>query len=110
MGKKEELQIEELKVGKGKQVKEGDTILVHYTGMFTDGKTFDSSVDRNEPFEVVIGAGHVIAGWDIGIIGMRAGGKRKLTIPYHLGYGKYGAGPIPGFTTLVFEIDLLTIK
>lgn len=110
MDKAEELKIEDIKIGKGKKVKEGDRIVVHYTGMFTDGQKFDSSHDRKEPFEVVIGAGYVIKGWDIGIIGMKEGGKRKLTIPYHLGYGKYGTGPIPGFATLVFEVELLAIK
>ena len=108
--KKEELKIEDLKLGKGKAVENGDTIVAHYTGYFTDGKKFDSSHDRNEPFEVKIGVVYVIKGWDLGIIGMKAGGKRKLTIPYHLGYGKYGTGEIPGFTTLVFDIELLKIK
>ncbi len=106
----QELKIEDTKKGTGEAVKEGDTIVVHYLGTFPDGKKFDSSYDRKEPFEVQIGAGYVIRGWDLGIIGMRTGGKRKLTIPYQYGYGKYGVGDIPGFATLVFEIELLEIK
>lgn len=108
--KKGKLETIDLKVGKGKAVETGNTITVHYAGYFTTGKKFDSSHDRNEPFEVTIGVGYVIKGWDLGIIGMKTGGKRKLTIPYDLGYGKYGAGEIPGFTTLIFEIELLKIK
>ena len=111
MDKQEELKIEDLAVGKGPEVKSGDHIVVHYTGRLTDGTKFDSSHDRNEPFEVAIGVGYVIKGWDMGIPGMKVGGKRKLTIPYQLGYGKYGSEPtIPGFATLVFEIELLKIK
>ncbi|HEX8966200.1 MAG TPA: FKBP-type peptidyl-prolyl cis-trans isomerase [Patescibacteria group bacterium] len=110
MEKGEKLKIEDIVKGKGSEVKPGDTIVVHYKGTFLDGKKFDSSYDRKEPFEVVIGAGHVIKGWDVGIIGMKVGGKRKLTIPYDLAYGKYGAGTIPGFATLVFEVELVKIK
>jgi FKBP-type peptidyl-prolyl cis-trans isomerase len=111
MDKQEDLKIEELHIGEGPAVKEGDTIVVHYTGWLIDGKKFDSSHDREQPFEVQIGAGYVIRGWDMGIPGMKAGGKRKLTIPYQLAYGKYGIDPdIPGFATLIFEIDLLKIK
>lgn len=106
----EKLKIEDLKKGTGEEVKEGDTVVVHYTGTFPDGKKFDSSIDRDEPFEVQIGAGYVIKGWDMGIPGMKVGGKRKLTIPYQYGYGKYGVGDIPGFATLVFDIELLEIK
>lgn len=105
-----ELKIEELVEGTGKEVKAGDTVSVHYTGWLTDGKKFDSSVDRNMPFEVKIGFGYVIKGWDQGIPGMKVGGKRKLTIPSELGYGDYGAEPmIPGGATLVFEVELLDI-
>lgn len=105
-----ELKIEDIKKGTGEEVKEGDTITVHYKGYFPDGKQFDSSYDRKTPFEVQIGAGYVIRGWDLGIIGMKVGGKRKLTIPYQYGYGKYGVGDIPGFATLMFDIELLEIK
>ena len=111
MDKQDELKIEDLKVGEGEEVKSGDHITVHYTGWLEDGTKFDSSKDRDQPFEVAIGAGYVIKGWDMGIPGMNVGGKRKLTIPHHLGYGKYGVEPdIPGFATLVFEIELLKKK
>lgn len=110
MDQQDELKIEDIKVGKGNEVKEGDTIVVHYKGYFPDGKEFDSSYSRKEPFEVQIGVGYVIAGWDMGIMGMKVGGKRKLTIPYQYGYGKYGVGDIPGFATLVFDIELLEVK
>ena len=72
---------------------------------------FDSSVDRDEPFETPIGVGYVIKGWDLGVIGMKVGGKRRLIIPHELGYGKYGVEPdIPGFATLIFDVELLKIK
>jgi FKBP-type peptidyl-prolyl cis-trans isomerase len=106
-----ELKIEDIKEGTGVAVKEGDTVVMHYTGWLKDGTKFDSSHDRNMPFETKIGIGYVIKGWDMGVPGMKVGGKRKLTIPHHLGYGKYGAGDtIPGFATLIFEVDLLKIK
>jgi FKBP-type peptidyl-prolyl cis-trans isomerase len=105
------LKIKDLKVGKGPEVKDGDTVVMHYTGWLEDGKKFDSSVDRKEPFETPIGVGYVIKGWDLGVVGMKVGGKRKLTIPHELGYGKYGVDPdIPGFATLIFEVELLKIK
>ena len=105
-----ELQIEEIIVGKGVEVKDGDTVVVHYKGTLEDGTQFDASYDRGTPFETKIGVGYVIKGWDMGIPGMKTGGKRKLTIPYHLGYGKYGTGSIPGFATLIFEVELVKIK
>lgn len=106
-----DLKIEDLTIGEGQEAKSGDTVVVHYTGWLENGKKFDSSHDRNQPFEVKIGVGYVIKGWDMGIPGMNVGGKRKLTIPYHLGYGKYGAGDeIPGFATLIFEVELLKVK
>ncbi len=82
------LKYEDLKVGSGEAAKKGDTVEVHYTGWLTDGKKFDSSVDRKEPFSFKLGAGRVIKGWDEGVAGMKPGGKRKLTIPPALGYGK----------------------
>ncbi len=109
--KEQELKIEDLKEGTGPAVKDGDTVVMHYTGWLEDGTKFDSSHDRNQPFETKIGVGYVIKGWDMGVPGMKVGGKRKLTIPYQLGYGKYGAGDaIPGFATLIFEVELLKIK
>lgn len=102
--------IEDLKIGEGPQVKSGDQVQVHYTGWLTDGTKFDSSFDRNKPFTFTIDAGQVIKGWDEGIIGMQAGGKRKLTIPAALAYGARGAGnAIPPDATLIFEVELIDI-
>ena len=99
------------KLGKGEVAKAGDVVEVHYTGRLTDGKKFDSSLDRNEPFKFKLGAGMVIKGWDEGIQGMRVGGKRKLIIPPDLAYGKRGAGnAIPPDAELTFEVELLKIK
>ena len=101
----------DLKVGDGAVAEEGVTATVHYTGWLTNGTKFDSSVDRNQPFEFKLGAGQVIRGWDEGVKGMRTGGKRKLTIPPELGYGERGAGSsIPPNSTLVFEVELLGVK
>src|SRR6516164_3997143 len=99
------------KVGDGKEAKKGDTVEVHYTGWLKDGKKFDSSVDRKEPFEFELGAGKVIKGWDEGVQGIKVGGKRKLIIPPALGYGKKGAGDvIPPDAELIFEVERLKIK
>ena len=102
------LVIEEVLVGEGAEACAGQMVSVHYTGWLTDGTKFDSSKDRNEPFEFALGARHVIAGWDEGVQGMKIGGTRKLTIPPALGYGTRGAGGvIPPNATLVFEVELL---
>jgi FKBP-type peptidyl-prolyl cis-trans isomerase len=102
--------IEDLVQGKGPEAVRGKTVEVHYTGWLTDGKKFDSSVDRGEPFSFRLGAGEVIEGWDRGVAGMKVGGKRKLTLPPELGYGARGAPPaIPPNATLVFEVELLSV-
>ncbi len=107
----ENLKIEDMQIGEGPEVQSGDTIVIHYTGTLEDGTKFDSSYDRNQPFETPIGVGMVIPGWDQGVLGMKVGGKRKLTIPPELAYGQQGAGNIiPPNSTLTFELELLEIK
>lgn len=106
-----ELVIEDLIVGTGDEAKAGRNVDVHYVGVaWSTGKQFDASWDRNETFEFRLGAGQVIQGWDQGVAGMKAGGRRRLTIPSDLGYGPYGAGGvIKGGETLVFVVDLLNV-
>ncbi|ALE52474.1 peptidylprolyl isomerase [Candidatus Thioglobus autotrophicus] len=106
-----DLIIEELAPGEGVACKAGDHVSMHYTGWLTNGKKFDSSVDRNDPFNFQLGVGQVIPGWDQGVDGMQVGGKRKLTIPSKLAYGEMGAGGIiPPDATLVFDVELLAIQ
>ncbi|HUQ10779.1 MAG TPA: FKBP-type peptidyl-prolyl cis-trans isomerase [Steroidobacteraceae bacterium] len=112
------LQKTDLAPGAGAEIKSGQTALVHYTGWLYDtaapenkGTKFDSSVDRNEPFEFPVGAGMVIKGWDEGVVGMKVGGKRRLVIPPEMGYGARGAGGvIPPGATLVFDVELVEIR
>ncbi len=103
------LGVVDLVVGNGATAASGDTLTVHYLGTLTNGAKFDSSYDRNQPFTFRLGVGQVIAGWDQGLPGMRVGGRRKLTIPPALGYGNQAAGSIPPNSTLVFEVELLSI-
>ncbi|MCD4498216.1 FKBP-type peptidyl-prolyl cis-trans isomerase [Chromobacterium vaccinii] len=106
----EELKIEDLVVGEGKEAVRGALITSHYTGWLEDGTKFDSSVDKGRPFQCVIGTGRVIKGWDQGMMGMRVGGKRKLWVPAHLAYGERQIGDrIPANSNLVFEIELLEV-
>jgi FKBP-type peptidyl-prolyl cis-trans isomerase FkpA len=104
------LKIEEIAEGSGDTATAGMTVTVHYTGWLENGSKFDSSHDRDDPFSFKLGRGMVIRGWDEGVAGMKVGGKRKLTIPAHLGYGSTGAGGvIPPNATLVFEVELLNV-
>ncbi len=105
-----ELKIEKLVTGTGAVALPSRAVTVHYTGWFTDGRKFDSSVDRDEPFQFVLGAGQVIRGWDLGVAQMRVGDKAKLTLPPELAYGRAGyPGAIPPDATLVFEVELLAV-
>ncbi len=107
-----DLVVEDLAVGEGKEATSGCRPVMHYVGVaWSNGREFDSSWDRREPFSFRLGAGEVIGGWDQGVAGMRVGGRRRLTIPPHLGYGSRGAGGvIKGNETLVFVVDLLDIR
>jgi FKBP-type peptidyl-prolyl cis-trans isomerase len=106
----EKLGSTDVAVGKGAEAKAGDKVKVHYVGTLTDGKEFDSSKRRNQPFSFTLGQGQVIKGWDQGVAGMKVGGKRRLVIPPDLGYGSRGAGGvIPPDATLIFEVELVKV-
>lgn len=106
-----ELKVEDIKVGSGAEAVSGKKVTVNYVGTLTDGKKFDSSIDRGTPFSFTLGSGQVIKGWDLGVAGMKVGGRRKLTIPPDLGYGARGAGSdIPPNATLIFEVELLNVE
>ncbi len=102
--------IDDIKLGEGKEVEVGDTVEVHYVGTLQSGQEFDSSRKRGESFSFTVGEGMVIEGWEKGLVGMKVGGQRILVVPPAMGYGERGIGPIPGNATLVFSIELLSIK
>jgi FKBP-type peptidyl-prolyl cis-trans isomerase FkpA len=104
------LKYKDLKEGTGAEAKAGDTVEVHYKGWLKDGTKFDSSLDRGQPFSFQLGQGRVIKGWDEGVAGMKVGGKRKLTIPSELAYGKNGRSKIPPDAELTFEVELLKVN
>jgi peptidylprolyl isomerase len=105
------LKIKDLAKGHGKAAKAGETVTVQYDGvLYENGTEFDASWNRHQPFSFPLGAGQVIPGWDKGVVGMKAGGRRVLTIPPELGYGPQGSGPIPPNSTLVFVVDMLKIQ
>lgn len=106
----EGMTIEDIKVGTGATAEAGKMVSVHYVGTLTNGTKFDSSRDRGNPFTFALGAGQVIEGWDKGVVGMKVGGVRKLTIPPDLAYGDRAIGSIPANSTLVFEVELLDVK
>ncbi|TXR38955.1 FKBP-type peptidyl-prolyl cis-trans isomerase [Ectopseudomonas mendocina] len=105
----DQLIIEDLQPGDGKAVVKGALITTQYRGWLADGTEFDSSFSRGKPFQCVIGTGRVIKGWDQGLMGMQVGGKRKLQVPAHLGYGERSVGSIPPNSNLTFEIELLEV-
>lgn len=104
------VKIEDTLNGQGDVAVAGDMVTVNYVGTLPDGKVFDSSIDRGQPFTFQLGVGQVIRGWDEGFVGMRVGGKRKLTISPDYGYGAQTVGPIPANSTLIFEVDLLKVE
>lgn len=107
------LQVKDIVLGMGAEAKNGDTVTVNYTGMLSDGTVFDSNTDPKfkhvQPFSFALGQGQVIQGWDLGVLGMKVGGKRDLVIPPELGYGSNGQGPIPANSTLYFTVELLSV-
>lgn len=110
MASQDKFKSEDIKKGNGEEVQSGDYVIIHYDGKLKDGTKFDSSYDRRTPFKTRIGVGNVIDGWDMGVIGMKVGGKRKLTIPAKLGYGAAGIPDvIPPNATLIFEVELIGI-
>ena len=110
VGTEAELKFEEIVEGTGPSPQPGQDVTVHYTGTLENGAKFDSSLDRGKPFTFKIGVGQVIKGWDQGVMTMKVGGKRKLIVPPHLGYGSRGVGPIPPNSTLIFEVELLDVR
>jgi peptidylprolyl isomerase len=109
-GNFERMVIDDIKIGTGEEVQDGDMVSVHYIGTLQNGTEFDNSRKRGQPFEFQVGKGMVIKGWDEGVIGMKIGGQRVLVIPPEKAYGEQGIGPIPGNSTLVFAIELVDVK
>jgi peptidylprolyl isomerase len=110
VGKLKRMVIDDIKIGTGPEVQEGDVVTVHYAGRLQDGTEFDNSRTRGSAFDFQVGGGQVIKGWEEGLIGMKVGGERILVIPPEMGYGSAGIGPIPGGATLIFSIELLAIS
>jgi len=106
----QDLEIQDLVVGTGTVAQIGSKLVVNYIGMFENGNVFDSSGSRNQPFEFTLGVDAVIEGWQRGLLGMKAGSVRRLIVPPHLGYGPNDYGPIPGNSTLIFDVELLEVK
>ena len=107
----QELQITDTVVGQGKEAVKGALLIVNYEGLLEDGTKFDSSYDRGKPFQCVIGTGRVIKGWDIGMMGMREGGRRTMFVPSHLAYGERQIGTmIPPHSNLIFHVELLEVR
>ena len=104
------LEYKDIVIGTGREAKEGNFVTAHYSGTLADGTKFDSSYDRGQPFSFILGGGMVIKGWDIGLVGMKIAGKRKLIIPPDLGYGPRANGPIPANSTLFFDIELVGVS
>lgn len=106
------VKIQDTTMGTGDEARSGMAVAVHYTGRLTDGKMFDSSIERGKPFEFILGNGMVIKGWDVGIVGMKVGGKRSLFIPPSMAYGEQGAGggAIPPNAALLFDVELLAVQ
>lgn len=109
-GTVKDMTIDDISIGNGAEVKEGDTVTVNYIGTLQNGQEFDNSYKKGEPFTFKVGAGRVIKGWDKGLVGMKVGGQRILVIPSDLAYGASAVGPIPANATLVFAIELTNIK
>ena len=105
-----ELKVTDIEIGTGTEVVKGALVICHYTGKLADGTTFDSSHLRGRPFQFVIGSKRVIQGWDIGVMGMRVGGKRKLEVPTSLGYGERAIANIPPHSDLYFDIEVLEVR
>jgi hypothetical protein len=106
------MKLQDIKIGTGQEAQAGMAVAVHYTGRLADGSVFDSSIERKQPFEFILGSGMVIRGWDLGVVGMRVGGKRSLLIPPSLAYGQQGAGggAIPPNAILLFDVELLAVQ